>query len=66
MEDERETEKENEQDYYKVKNPPKTLSSLADLNVLEETDAETASNIIKKSRKTILDGMFGGLDQPDI
>ena len=65
MEDERETQKENEQDYYYVKNPKKTLSSLADLNVKEDTDAETASNIINKSRKTILDGMFGGFDQPD-
>ena len=55
------SKKENESDYYYIKNPKKSLSSLAENNVKDQTEVETANDILKKSRKHILTGMDGGL-----
>ena len=62
MDDDKETQKENQSDYFYIKNPKKSLSALADTNIIEETEGQTTSDIISKSRKSLFAGMDGGLD----
>lgn len=61
LDDDTQTQKENESDYFYLKNPKKSLSNLANTNIKDQTEVETANDIIQKSRKTILSGMDGGL-----
>ena len=61
MDDDTQTQKENQSDYFYIKNPKKSLSALADTNIIEQTEGQTTSDIISKSRKSLFAGMDGGL-----
>ena len=61
LDDDTQTQKENESNYFYIKNPKKSLTALADKNIHDQTEAETATDILSKSRKSLFTGMDGGL-----